>query len=222
MSNQNRLEVRVDIFEKTNQRALALAEVTPPEFVASILQEFRELEYLSDSPADYRLLKAGDRTPLDNESDLGGQLKGKENLVLVENELPLPAETRRPTDHIYLSEPLTDKVYKLHWLPAIVGRSSPNQPYNDWVAVNLETHKAGLRASRRHLMITEEAGQYFVAAMSNNPAMIIRDKKENAISITAHKQPLQNGDVIALTRSNIMLKFIVRPQAAHRSGKEEV
>ncbi|MCB0227298.1 MAG: hypothetical protein KDI02_26615, partial [Anaerolineae bacterium] len=93
MSNQDRLEVRVDIFEKTNQRALALAEVTPPEFVASILQEFRELEYLSDSPADYRLLKAGDRTPLDNESKLGGQLKGKENLVLVENELPLPAET---------------------------------------------------------------------------------------------------------------------------------
>ena len=222
MSNQDRLEVRVDVFEKTNQRALALAELTPPEFVASILEEFRELEYLGDSPADYQLLKAGDRKPLDNAAALGGQLRGKENLVLVENEVPLPAETRRPTDNIYLSESITDKVYKLNWLPAIVGRSSPNQPHNDWVAVNLETHKSGLRASRRHLIITEENGQYYVAAMSSNPATIIRDKKENAIPITSTKQPLQAGDVISLTRSNIMFKFIVRPQTANPSQKEEV
>lgn len=217
MSTQDRLEVNIDIFEKTNQRALAMPELTPPQLVEAILQEFRELEYLSKSPSDYQLLKAKDRSPLDNASPIQKQLGPKERLILVEQEQPLPAEGKRPQDNLYLHELLTGEVYKLNWLPAIIGRHSPNQPYNDLVAVNLEEHAAGLRVSRRHVVIGHEKGAYYVQNMSNNPASIIRDKRDNSIPITTAKQPIQPGDVIFLARSNIVLKFIVR-QAGDQKG----
>jgi hypothetical protein len=208
-SGQSRLELQIDIFEKAGQRALALPELTPPELVGSILQEFRELEYLSDSPADYQLFKAADKSPLDNEGLLQSQVSNSERLVLVELMAPLPPGTERPSDKIYLRELSSGKVFKLSWLPAIIGRPDKNQPFDDRLAVNLETFETGLRVSRRQAMITEEDGQYFVESMSRNPTSI-KNGEEQIIPVTSKKQLLQPGDVIQLERSNIALKFIMR------------
>lgn len=207
--SQKRLELRVDVFEKTEQRALPLPTLTPPEFVEAILQEFRELEYLSDSPANYRLVKAADQSPLETEEKLDQQLTPGERLALVEEETPLPTGTRRPTHPIYLREQVTGKVYKLHWLPAIVGRPDKNQALNDQVAVDLERYKTGLRVSRRHIQITEKDGQYFIHSLSRNPTAL-KDEEGNMTPVTEEKRPLHNGDVIHLERSNIALKFIIR------------
>jgi hypothetical protein len=208
-SSQSRLELQIDIFEKAGQRALALPDLTPPELVDSILQEFRELEYLGDSPTDYQLFKAADKSPLDNEDQIQSQVSNAERLVLVELMPPLPAGTERPSDKIYLRELASGKVYKLSWLPAIIGRPDKNQPFDDRLAVNLETFETGLRVSRRQAMITEENGQYFVESMSRNPTSI-RNSEEQNIPVTSQKQPIQPGDVILLERSNIALKFIMR------------
>jgi hypothetical protein len=208
-SSQSRLELQVDIFEKAGQRALALPDLTPPELVDSILQEFRELEYLSDSPADYQLFKAADKSPLDNENQLQSQVSNAERLVLVELMAPLPPGTERPSDKIYLRELSSGKVYKLNWLPAIIGRPDKNQPFDDRLAVNLETFETGLRVSRRQAMITEENGQYFIESMSRNPTSI-KNGEEQIIPVTSKKQPLHPGDVIQLERSNVALKFIMR------------
>jgi len=208
-SSQSRLELQIDIFEKASQRALALPDLTPPELVDSILQEFRELEYLSDSPAEYQLFKAVEKSPLDNEDQLQNQLTNAERLVLVELMAPLPEGTERPSDKIYLREQLWGKVFKLSWLPAIIGRPDKNQPFDDRLAVNLETYETGLRVSRRQAMITEENGQYYIESMSRNPTSI-RNGDEQIIPVTSKKQPLQPGDVILLERSNVALKFIMR------------
>lgn len=207
--SQKRLNLRVDVFEKTDQLALPLPSLTPPEFVEAILQEFRELEYLSDSPANYRLLKASDQSPLAAEEKLAQQLAVGERLVLVEEESPLPNGTSQPSHPIYLREQITGKVYKLHWLPAIVGRPDKNQALNEQVAVDLERYKTGLRVSRRHVQITEKNGQYFIHSLSRNPTSI-KDDEGNMTPVTEEKRPLQNGDIIHLERSNITLKFIIR------------
>jgi len=206
---QARLDVRIDIFEKSDQHALPLRELTPPQLVEAILKEFRELEYLSSTPADYQLLRADDRAPLNNEDELGHQVGDGGRLVLVENEQELPAGTERPTRNIYLREQILGKVYKLDWLPAIIGRPDKNQPNNDQVAVNLESYSTGLRVSRRHAQITENKGEYFIQSMSRNPTSI-RDTMGNTIPVSSEKRPLENGDVIYLERSNITLKFIMR------------
>jgi hypothetical protein len=207
--SQKRLDVRVDVFEKTEQHALPLPDLTPPEFVEAILQEFRELEYLSDSPDSYRLLKASDQSPLIVEEKLGQQVINGDRLVLVEEEAPLPDNTKPPTHPIYLREQISGKVYKLHWLPAIIGRPDKNQPLNDQVAVDLEPYKTGLRVSRRHAQITEKDGQYFIHSMSRNPTSI-KGSDGDMVAVSEEKRPLHNGDIIHLERSNIALKFIIR------------
>lgn len=207
--SKKRLELRVDVFEKTDQLALPLPNLTPPEFIEAILQEFRELEYLSDSPTGYTLLKADDQSPLVAEEKLNQQVSNGGRLVLVEEEAPLPSSTKRPTHPIYLREQVTGKVYKLNWLPAIIGRPDKNQALNDQVAVDLERYKTGLRVSRRHVQITEKEGQYFIHSLSRNPTSI-KDSEGDMTPVTDEKRPLQNGDIIHLERSNIALKFIIR------------
>jgi hypothetical protein len=216
--SQTRLDLRIDVFEKTNQRALALPNLTPPDLVEAILQEFRELEYLGNTPTDYLLLNAKDKTPLDNESQLQQQSLNGGQLILFEKELPPPAGTKRPSHHLYLREQSSGKVYKLHWQPAIIGRPDKNQPYNEWIVVSLESHPAGLRVSRRQAMITEEGGQYFIESMSRNPTSI-KNNEGKTIPVATNKQPLHHGDIIYLDRSNIAFKFIVRAKVVSGQAK---
>lgn len=208
-ANQSRLEVRIDIFEKTDQRALALPSLTPPQFIEAMIQEFRELEYLSDSPAEYQLRKAQDRSSLADNQPLGEQIKPGERLILVENGVPLPADTKLPGQPVYLREQTTGKVYKLNWLPALIGRPDKSQPHNEWIAVNLDGYKTGLRVSRRQAKISEENGQYFIESLSSNPTALKRGNGAT-VPVSSGKQPLRHGDVIYFERSNIALKFIVR------------
>jgi hypothetical protein len=201
----------VDIFEVKNEPAKALPELTPPELVDAILQEFRELEYLSDNPNDYQLvIKEKDFPRLKNDTPLAGQPLGAGQLILVEK-MPrkFPAGTERPTRHVYLREQTAGKVYKLHWQPAIIGRPDNSQDQNNWIAVNLEPFETGLRVSRRHAKITEEDGQYYIEGLSRNPTSI-KDAKGNTRPITGKKELLQDGETILLERSNIALKFIMR------------
>jgi hypothetical protein len=207
--NQTRLDLRVDVLDKKDQHALALANLTTTEFVEAVLNEFRELEYLSDVPTDYQLLKAGDKTPLDANSQLRQQLGATDRLLLVEKEPALPSGTQPPSQNVYLRDQTSGKVFKLNWQPAIIGRPDKSKPQDDQLAVNLELYQAGLRVSRRQAVIIEQNGNYFIESMSRNPTVI---KKENGeiIPVEATRQPLQAGDVIFLERSNISLKFIVR------------
>jgi hypothetical protein len=78
------VELRVDILDKKNQRALALPNLTVAEFIQAILREFRELEYLSEAPADYVLFRASDKSMLDGAGQLQPQVTANERLVLVE------------------------------------------------------------------------------------------------------------------------------------------
>lgn len=210
-ANQNRLEVRIDIFEKTNQQALALPNLTPPQFIEAIIQEFRELEYLSDSPAEYQLRKAQDRSSLTEDQPLGEQIKPGERLILVENGVSLPADTKPPSQPVYLREQSTGKVYKLNWLPALIGRPDKSQAHNEWIAVNLDSYKTGLRVSRRQAQISEENGQFFIESLSSNPTALKRGNGA-IVPVSSGKQSLRHGDIIYFERSNIALKFIARSQ----------
>jgi hypothetical protein len=220
-----RLELWIDVFDKTVQKALALADLKPPELVAAILQEFREVEYLGDDPAQYRLLKAADRTPLDDESKLSGQLQGGERLVLVENEVPPPEGTRTPSQPIYLREQGSGRSHRIAWQPAIIGRVSENMSDNEWVAVDLKSSPTGLRVSRRHVRLSEDDGKYFIEALSSNPVQLVpvafvQENREGSLAVTEGKQRLYPGDIIKLERSDISLKFIVRENQAGGSPVE--
>jgi len=208
-ASQTRLDLRIDVFEAENQWAKPLASLTPPELIAATLQEFRELEYLGSDPDDYVLLKKADQKPLDPEKPLQKQLGNEAHLVLREREQPLPEGTKRPSRPVYLRDQSSGNLFRLDWLPAIIGRPDPNQPHNDWLAVNLEMYPTGLRVSRRHARITEKDGRFYINSLSRNPT-ILKKADGSETPIGDKLAPLDNGDVVFLERSNISLKFIER------------
>jgi hypothetical protein len=210
-----RLELRIDVFEKKYQRALALADLKPADLVAAVIGEFVELEYLEDAPEHYRLVKAADGAPLDEDAPLGAQLANGDRLILQEAPRSLPEGTRRPTEPIYLREMGAGKTFGVAWLPAIIGRTSENMPQNDRVAVDLKSFAAALRVSRRHAILTEEGGKYFIQNVSSNPvsvipASLVCEQREGAIPVQSGKFQLYPGDIIRLERSDIALKFVIR------------
>jgi hypothetical protein len=218
-----RLEVLIDIFAFKKQRALVLPTLKPPELIEAVLQEFRgntvetsekerKLEYLSDVPNDYRLVKADTRKSLDPLVIVGEQIATNDILMLEEVEMPLPPGTIRPTQAIYLLEDARNKVYKLHWLPAIIGRPDQQQQDNNRLAVNLETHATGgLRVSRRHAQIVEISNRFYIEHLSTNPLMIKNAQGMN-IRLEQDRRPILNGDTIIFELSEIELKFIVREE----------
>lgn len=208
-ASQTRLDLRIDVFAEENQWAKPLASLTPPELVAAILQEFRELEYLSGEADDYVLVKKADMAPLDPEEPLQKQLLDEAHLVLWEKERPLPSGAKRPSHPIYLRDQAAGKVFKLDWVPSIIGRPDPNQPHDDWLVVNLEAYPTGLRVSRRHAQISERDGRYFINSLSRNPT-ILKKADGSETPIGEKTVLLDNGNTVFLERSNISLKFIVR------------
>lgn len=209
---RSRLTLHVDIFDQTAQSAKVLPELTPLRFIANILQEFRELEYLGDDPTAYQLLHAETREPLLENQPLGTQLSDGAALILVEQEFPLPAGTLPLRPSVYLREVRTGTSYRIQWQPAIIGRVSENSAWNDQVAVDLRSYPTGMRVSRRHAKVWEEAGSYFIEVMQNNPVTLRRDGQDIATLVEQSRHALCPDDIIRLDRSDISLKFIVRAQ----------
>src|SRR5438093_12529899 len=119
-SSPKYVELRIDVFDRVNQKAQVLSELKPPELVSAILEEFGdELDYLGADPNAYWLRKARGDERLDDQQPLAGQVREGEHLVLEEADRSLPGLTRRPSRPIYLQEPATQRAFKILWLPAI-------------------------------------------------------------------------------------------------------
>lgn len=206
-----RLEIVIDVFEEKGKRASIVAQLTAREMIEAIVQEFRALPYLSDTPDGYALIRARDQQPLDPAVPLGQQLKVGERLILAETEPQPPAGAYRPTEHAYLREEATGKVYKLHWCPAIIGRPDASLLNNEQLAVNLADHARGLRVSRRHAQITEQDGRFFIQSLSPNQTTL-KDAVGHAPVLNGQVLALEPGQIISLDQSQIALKFVVRPE----------
>lgn len=212
-TTQPRIELLIDIFDQVNQRAQALPTITPPELIGAVLAEFAEgIPYLGGEPGRYQLYKVADQAPLLLEVPLGEQVNSGEHLILREQQAPLPPATNRPSRRLYLREPSTRQVFPIGWVPAIIGRSDPKQPDNAQVAVDLEPFSTGLRVSRRHAVITEEHGQFFVTSLSDNPTMLKpgNGAEGELLPVTTVPVALGAGQRIHLGRSGIDLQVIVR------------
>jgi hypothetical protein len=210
---QQRLELRIDLLDRTNQRAQALPSLTATELITAILEEFDEVDYLGNSSDDYVLYRKEDNALLDASIPLNQQLAPNAHLLLKDKEVSLPSGGRRCTQAAYLREMKTGTVYKLNWLPAFIGRPDKSQPHNSLLCVNLEAHPSGVRVSRRHACITGEKGTFYIEGLSNNPTLLRRDTVTT--KVTTEKQALQDGDQIVLGRSDITLKFILRNEQSN-------
>ena len=222
MITHNRLEIFVDIFHKQNQRALVLPDITVSEFIEAILQEFKQarMEFLGDDPSEYLLVRVDDFSALEPDLPVKNQLKSGERLALVERTSPLPPGARPVTKPLYLRELSTNRVFRIQWVPAIIGRPDPTHPDNVRLAVDLRDFETGLRVSRRHAQILEKHGEFFIKALSHNPTTVQREGDPTLIPVGTSPLSIQSGDLIILNRSNIMLKVIIRDGAPMHTGTQ--
>ncbi len=208
----HRLQLFVDVFHEKNQRALVLPEIRPQAFIQAILQEFRQarMEFLGDDPDAYQLVRADDETPLNPEIPLGEQLQQDDHLILVERMAPLPPGAQRPSRALYLRELATNHVFRVQWVPAIIGRPDPSRPDDALLAVNLRHFETGLRVSRRHAQIFEQDETFYIKSLSQNPTSLVQGEDTKPIPVTSTPLPIHHGDLIILDRSNITLKVLFR------------
>lgn len=213
MDEPTRLELMVDVLQITGQRAQVLNTLPIPEFIQAILDEFTEVEHLGQAVTAYEIVRIADRTLLDEQLPVGKQLRHGDQVRLQEKELTLPPGKQRPPHAVYLRELTGGRVYRLHWLPALIGRHDPAQPSGERLAVDLHDHAAGLRVSRRQAQIVLIGDTYYLETLAANPVLVVRGRQsdtpgdQESVPVT-DRQPLYPGDVIQLARSKIMLRFL--------------
>jgi pSer/pThr/pTyr-binding forkhead associated (FHA) protein len=94
--------------------------------------------------------------------------------------------------------------FPVQWQPAVIGRPDADHVHNELLAANLEWLPEGLRVSRRHAQITEEAGIFYLENLAgrDNPTYL------NGRSLAGGRRvALQHGDAIRLGQHGVELRF---------------
>jgi pSer/pThr/pTyr-binding forkhead associated (FHA) protein len=199
------LEVVIDVFDETDQRASVRTTLTVGQLLAEVTREFADLDF-GDQIA-YCLTMQGSSRPLDRDLTLSQQgVQSGDRLVLgwARNALKAP---RRPVSvAAVLQESTTQVTFPIEWQPAIIGRPDADQTHNQLLAANLEWLPNGRRVSRRHAQITEGAGVYYIESLTPKNATLLNGERLE----TGRTYTLQPGDTIELGYSKITLRFMVQ------------
>ena len=196
------LELIVDVFDNTGQRARVKKTLTAGELVGEVLREFDDLD--QKTPEAYALFLRGEEKPLERGLSME-QLNIQDHDELVFKHA-MPSERQSSaagSKQYYLLEVLTGTRHDIHWQPAIIGRPDNNPSHNQLLAVNLLNSPGGMSISRRHAQVTFEEEQYFLEPLSATNPTFLNDAPLPAQSRTR----LKPGDHIFLGSSRIELVF---------------
>ncbi len=179
-------------------------KVTPRYLVQAIIDEFNEVTHLIRDPAAYYLDQGQDGTRLDDNDPLLEQLGNQYTCRLVEVEQEFPPHAQPMHRRIYLREQGSNRVIRLAWQPAIIGRSDEKLSDNDLIACKLSNYNV----SRRHAQIVIDGQQVLIESLApKNPLHVI---SPNTPPIPVNgRYPIKNGDTIELVRSKIKLQVII-------------
>lgn len=208
------LDLKIDIFSAPAQRAVVLANLRPPQLVAAIIAEFcgDENQPLLDTQADrYYLARGRDAPPLVDDLSLESQhVVDGEQLVLLEHEPPQPTGTDRPKRPIYLRHQPSARVYRLHWLPALVGRPAGQSADNDRLALNLAGFPRSDWVSRHHAQISEQDGAVLLTNLAENNPIVVRSPDGTDTRVRSRvPTPIRHKDAIVFIHSGIELQLLI-------------
>ena len=165
------IEVRLNVFEHTSQRARIKKTITVRGLIEEILKEFDDIG--AETPEKYILQLKGMDKPLNPNQTLA-QLD-----IQPQDELTLSYlhQTIRkmldPKDHAILRMESSNLAFDIQWVPALIGRPSTDVNHNILLAVNMQLLAQGLTISRRHAQIIFQKGRFLIEPLAaNNPVYI--------------------------------------------------
>jgi len=209
------LDVKIDVFEHTGQRARLRRSLTVHALIEEILREFDDIT--ADSPEKYAIYLKGFDHPLKPVGTLAElDIQPQDELVFdyVRQTIRRMLDVR---NYAILREESTGKEFDIQWQPAVIGRPSTDVDHNIILAVNVQLLSDGKTISRRHAQITFAEGRYFIEPLAEqNPVFL------NGRELPVHgKREVRNGDKLSFGNNKLTMIFSTQSQQASRSIARE-
>ena len=195
------IDVKVDVFEQTGQRARLRRSLTVQALIEEILREFDDIS--ANAPEKYAIyLKGFDRPlkPLETLAELDIQPQDELVFDYVRQSIRRMLEVK---NYATLREESTGKEFDIQWQPAVIGRPSTDVDHNIILAVNVQLLPNGKTVSRKHAQITFEEGRYFIEPLAEQNKVFL-----NGRELPVHvKREVRNGDKLSLGTNKLTLIF---------------
>lgn len=209
------IDVKIDVFEHTGQRARLRRSLTVHALIEEILREFDDIT--ADSPEKYAIYLKGFDHPLKPVGTLAElDIQPQDELVFDY----VRQTIRQMLDvHNYatLREEGTGKEFDIQWQPAVIGRPSTDVDHNIILAVNVYLLPDGKTISRRHAQITFAEGRFFIEPLAEqNPVFL------NGREVPVHnKREIRNNDKLAFGNNKLTMTFLTQNQQVSRAVARE-
>jgi pSer/pThr/pTyr-binding forkhead associated (FHA) protein len=201
------IDVKIDIFEHSGQRARVRRNLTVRGLIEEILKEFDDIG--ADQPEKYTLQLKGNERPLNhNQNMLQLDIQPQDELVLGYVRQTL-RQMLDPTQYALLVEDTTGKEFDIQWQPALIGRPNNEAEHNIMLAANLLLLPNGMTVSRRHAQITVSAGHYYLEPLAENNPVFLNQKEVPF----GGQVEIRSGDRLTFGRSKLSMTFRTRGQS---------
>lgn len=206
------IDVKIDVFEHTGQRARLRRSLTVNDLIGEILREFDDIT--ADSPEKYAIYLKGFDHPLKRAETLAQlDIQPQDELVFEY----VRQTIRRMLDvsqYATLREDSTGKEFDIQWQPAVIGRPSTDVDHNIMLAVNVQLLPDGKTVSRRHAQLTVSEGRYFIEPLAEQNPTFLNGKELMANS----KREIRNCDKLAFGNNRLTVTFATRSPRESRGA----
>ncbi|MBI5354399.1 MAG: FHA domain-containing protein [Chloroflexi bacterium] len=209
------IDVKIDVFEHTGQRARLRRSLTVLSLIGEILKEFDDIT--ADSPEKYAIYLKGFDHPLKPAGTLAElDIQPQDELVFdyVRQSIRRMLDVR---NYATLREDITGKEFDIQWQPAVIGRPSTDVDHNIILAVNVQLLPNGNTISRRHAQITFADGSHFIEPLAEQNKVYLNGKELPVHS----RREIRNGDKLAFGNNKLTLTFSTQSQQASHSVARE-
>ena len=209
------LDVKIDVFEHTGQRARVRKSLTINALIDEVLREFDDIA--GDTPEKYAIYLKGFDNPLKVHETLTElDIQPQDELVFGY----MRQVIRRMLDieqYATLREESTGKEFAIQWHPAVIGRPSTEVDHNFILAVNVQLLPNGITVSRRHAQITFSEGRYFVEPLAEQNPVFLNGKE---LPFQARRE-IRNGDRLAFGNKKLTMTFFTSAgNISHSTSKK--
>ena len=209
------IDVKIDVFEHTAQRARVRKSLTITALIEEILREFDDIA--ADSPEKYAVYLKGFDRPLTPASTLTQLDIQPQDELIFDYVRQTIRQMLDVSQYAVLREESTGKEFDIQWQPAVIGRPSTEVDHNIILAVNVQLLQDGKTVSRKHAQITVTDGRYFIEPLADQNPVFLNGRE---LPVNTRRE-VRHGDKIALGRNKLTMAFITQ-QGQQRDARPSV
>ena len=213
------IDVKIDVFEHSDQRARILESMTPTGLIQEILKEFDDIT--ADSPEKYAIYLKGMERPLNANYTMAQLDIQPQDELVFDYVRKTIRQMLHPSQYAILREDTTGKSFDIQWQPAVIGRPTNEVDHDIVLAVNVQLVPNGMTISRKHAQITFSDGKYYIEMLAENNLLILNGKE----MVLNSRKEIRNGDKIIVGRNKVPFTFIaqqVARPAAHEPRSQPI